>query len=177
MTDSSSVKQPRWYEWLLLPVAVVVGIVAAIVLAIVGPVAMGWRTWRVRRRWQRIYKRETVLVPFSPRDRAWFCALAIMAVAWWVDHRSVERQLQRSDRDVVDFQAELNHLEHLAEDLQKQVTSQRDTIRHAVTDDELRHRLDARRRTRHNASEPANSAILRSDEVSHAVHAGDSNTY
>ena len=63
MTDSSPVKQPRWYEWLLLPIAVVVGIVAAIVLALIGPVAMGWRTLRVRRRWQRIYKREAVGAP------------------------------------------------------------------------------------------------------------------
>jgi hypothetical protein len=176
MTDSSPVKQPRWYEWLLLPVAVVVGIIAAIVLALVGPVAMGWRTWRVRRRWQRIYKRHAVFTLFSRRDLVWCVALTVMAVGWWGDHCSVARQLQKSDRKIADFQTEFNHLEHLAEDLQKQVASQRDTIRHAVTDDELRRRLDARRRARHNASEPV-SAMSRSGAASHAVDAGDSNTY
>ena len=80
-------------------------------------------------------------------------------------------------RDVADFQVELIHLEHLSADLQKQLASQRDTTRHSLTDDELRRRLDARRRARHNASEPANSAMLRSGPVSHAVHASDSSTY
>ncbi len=158
MTDSSSARWPRWYEWLFLPVAVVVGLSAAIVLAMVGPLVMAWQALRVRRRWLRIYRRKIAAAPFWIRDLAWCGLVTVVAVAWWADHRAVVRRLEKSSHEVEEFHAELNHLEQLSATLQEQLASQREITHHSLTDDDLRRRLEARRRARHTAAVTTSTA-------------------
>ena len=83
-----------------------------------------------------------------------------MIIVWGFDHRKLARERDKSDRSVTGFKDELNHLEQLAEGLQKQVSNQGGDRLTSLTEDELfRMRFDARRQNRHNDPQTDNSEV------------------